>query len=175
MSADVAWLHLQADELAPGSVSLHFLEHVAADEVALAELDRPTKPRLVWVDRFVHIVSPQTKCRLESGRVASTEACRKYARLLAAREDGVPHVAHPVAVDEQLESFLARVTRPRDQGMDPRHAPMPEAEVRDRVESVAWQQLLRARALEGDERGAAETATESHGTTQWPTRTMSSS
>ena len=36
--------------------------------------------------------------------------------------------------------------------MDPRHVPMPEAEVRDRVESVAWQQLLRARALEGDER-----------------------
>src|SRR5881396_4424044 len=118
VSSDVAWLHLQADELAPGSVSLHFLEHVAADEVALAELDRPTKPRLVWVDRFVHIVSPQTKCRLESGRVASTEACRKYTRLLAAREDGVPHVAHPVAVDEQLESVLARVTRPRDQGMD---------------------------------------------------------
>src|SRR5207247_10098453 len=95
------------------------------------------------------IVSPQTKCRLESGRVASTEACRKYTRLLAAREDGVPHVAHPVAVDEQLESVLARVTRPRDQGMDPHHVPMSEAEVRDRVRAPAWQPLLGAQALEG--------------------------
>jgi hypothetical protein len=58
VSGDVARLHLEPNKLAACSIGLHLLERVAADEVALAQLHGPTEPRLVWVDSFVHIVSP---------------------------------------------------------------------------------------------------------------------
>src|SRR5439155_24878971 len=56
-----------------------------------------------------------------------------------------------VAADKELETVLARVPGPRDEGMDARDVAVAETEVRDGVEPIAGQQLLSSRSLKGDE------------------------
>src|SRR6266568_3694618 len=147
----IARLGLEPDQLSPRSNGLDALEGVAADKVALVQLHGPAQARFVWVDRLVHVVAPQPQRRLEPGRVASAQAGRKHAGRFAMAQDGVPCLANLLAADEQLEAVLARVAGARDQRVDAGHVAVPKSKVRDRIESVAWQQLLCARPLERNE------------------------
>src|SRR6266446_6949960 len=151
VAGDVAGLGLESDQPPPRALRLDLLKSLPADEVAFVELHRPAEPGLVRVDGLVHIVAPQSQSRLESRRVASAETRRKHARLLAACEDGIPNLADAIAADEELEAVFTGVSRPGDEGVDAPHVAVPETEVRDRVESFARQELLRARSLERDE------------------------
>src|SRR5437762_738671 len=151
MTGDVARFGLESDQSPPWTLRLDLLKGFPANEVALVELHRPTEPRLIGVDRLVHIVAPQSQRRLESRRIASAETRWKHARFLAALENGIPGVTDTVTADEQLEAVLPGVPRPGDEGVDARHVAVPETEVGDRVESLARQELLRAGSLERDE------------------------
>src|SRR5215472_11659786 len=150
MASDAPRVELEPDQLALRPVGLDLPQGVPADELRLVELHGPAQPRLIRVDALVHVVAPETKCGFESRRVARSQSRRKHAGLFAVVEDCVPRLAQAVAVDEELESVLARVAGSRDQGMDPGDVAVAEPEVWDGVEAVARQPFLGEGALECD-------------------------
>src|SRR5690242_4931865 len=107
MPGDAARVHLQPDHASRGTIRLDLLERLAADEVAFLELDGPAEACLVGVYRLVHVVAPEAKRGLETGRIARAEAGGQHTRGAAIREYRVPDFTDPIRADEQLEPILA--------------------------------------------------------------------
>src|SRR5690348_8972585 len=91
---DAAWLEAQADHPAAWSRLFDLRQGLAADEIALVQLDCPAQPRLVGIDRLVHVVAPEAKRRLEASGVTCPEAGGEHALRPAVLEDRVPDVTH---------------------------------------------------------------------------------
>src|SRR5438445_11521492 len=151
VARDVAGHRLEPDQLSARALRFDALQGVAADEVAFVQLHGPSQAGLVWVDRFVHVVAPQTESCLEPGRIPGTEAGRKHACRSAMAQDGVPCFAEALAADEELEAVLARIAGARDQSVDPGHVALAKTKVRDGLQAFAPKQLLGPRALECDQ------------------------
>src|SRR5439155_27286344 len=100
VTGDVAGFGLESDQSPPWTLRLDLLEGFPAHEVPLVELYRPAEPRLIGVDRLVHIVAPQSQRRLESRRLARAEARWKHARLPAALGNGIACLTDTVPADE---------------------------------------------------------------------------
>src|SRR5213078_3878793 len=116
------------DELSVDALAGHPLESGAADEViGLVELDDATQPRLERVGVRVQLVAVEGHARFQPEGVSSAEPDRLEVSS-AGLHKRIPYFAGPGSVDEDLETVLARVARPRDQRGDPRNRPL-----RDRV------------------------------------------
>src|SRR5579864_5101095 len=133
MAEDAGGLALQPDQGPARAAGLDRGQSLAADKVALAELDRPAEARLVWVDRLVHVVAVEAKRGLQPRRVAGPEAGGQHARRLAGFQDRVPDLSDQWRCDEELETVFARVAGPRDHGVLAADLALPEREVLDVV------------------------------------------
>src|SRR5262249_26274128 len=83
---------------------------VAADEVALVQLDRPAQPRLERVDLLAQLVAVQRHGGLQAQRVARTEAARPG----AAPDQFLPPGPALIGGAAQLDALLAGVAGAAD-------------------------------------------------------------
>src|SRR5207237_5175496 len=90
VAGDVAGLGLEPDQSPARALGLDLLERVAADETALAKLDRPTQAGLVGVHRLIHVIAPPAHGSLDAGRVCRPRPRPQEPRLSAARGDRAP-------------------------------------------------------------------------------------
>src|SRR5690606_26861952 len=91
-------------------------ECVAAQEIALVELDDPPEPRLERRVVLVQVVAVQDVADLETQRVAGPEADGEKAVRRADLEETAPDVRRVVRRDVEFEAILARVPGPADDG-----------------------------------------------------------
>src|SRR5450759_454459 len=133
VARNVSGRGLEAGEASPWPVLLHLRQGLAADEVALAQLHRPTKACFVWVDRFVHVIAVKPKGRFEACGVACAKTRRQHPFRFPLGQDRVPYVADAAGLDEELEAILSRVAGPRDEGGNACDLAGAKAEVRDVV------------------------------------------
>src|SRR5579859_2139571 len=73
VARDAAGLRLETDERAARPFCLDPAQLFAADEFALAELDRPPEARFVGVDGLVHLVAIKPQGGLETSRIPSAQ------------------------------------------------------------------------------------------------------
>ena len=152
----------EADDPAASAFGLALRDLVPADE-RLVELARPGEPSLDRVGALVDLVAVERVARLETESVARTEADGQEAGLAAGFTERRPDRARTLARDEDFEPILARVAGPRDDRARPSEACPDDAEgVKPRHLGAALgaEDLRRARALDGDERGPGRTILE---------------
>jgi hypothetical protein len=156
---DAAAGHLEADHLARGARGLAREQRLAADEVALLELDRPAEPGLERVGGLVDLVAVEREARLEPERVAGAEPDGLDAGRLAEAQELAPDGGRVVPGAEELEAVFARVARAGRRHRHARDGERPETEAlglghgRGRLGPGRRENGRRLGALERDEAG----------------------
>src|SRR5438067_3681047 len=130
-------------------------DHIAPDE-GLVQLARPAEARLDRVGGLVDVVPIEREARLQTQRVAGSQADRLDPGLAPGRKQAVPHRGRIGVGHEHLEAVLAGVSGARQGRASSGHAPLRDAEGRERANvgvCLGCEDLHRARALDRDERG----------------------